>query len=59
MAPFLFPQLDRGIAFKEGEAHLLSLMEGERERVREKGGVLQSRVLSMWFICTILPLSPP
>lgn len=40
MAPFLFPQLGRGFAFKEGEAHLLSLAEGgsvhRRESYREK-----------------------
>lgn len=36
MAPFLFPQLGRGFAFKEGEAHLLSLSEGGREGAQER-----------------------
>lgn len=36
MAPFLFPQLGRGFAFKEGEAHLLSLAEGGNVHRRER-----------------------
>lgn len=39
MPPLLFPYLGRGIAFTEGEMHLLSLVEEEAGRGGEEEGV--------------------